>query len=651
MRGWHVTSAARAPLQAKPAPAGPTVHGILQRCGPVPCNCPDRDDSSSLLRRSAVEPRAGDVPGVPPIVREVLRSPGQPLASDVRAFYESRFGHDFSAVRLHSDPEAAHSARAVGARAYTVGTDIVLGGGSRTADMGTGSRLLAHELAHVVQQGRGARALEKLTIGEPGSSAEREAEYAADRVVHDDRVAVHEHGSANVMQRQLSCPELISPPDVKVVSGIGIPAHDAVEEYFRSKAGANFWKEPIPGASSTKYRTEDPDERRRRSATGTERVKPQTIGGRAGSGTPDLGFKDGRTLEVAEIKPATWLPDHLPLGIFQLGNYVRMGNAPENRDWRARQRPRIDIVIPMPNSRIAWPGQLTTSSGQKIAVGWCLPGLVGYRVLSAEEAEEIRCGPLSDQKAIDKFLNAALDGAQATVDRFIDSSVDRLLTERIQTLSIREGLTMLVRYARGALRDLLNSQVGAGGGSLVDLLPDDQLVEAAAQWLETQLGAQAEAILRSIVLQAKTKLLTEVRRYIKDRLHTYLQESFAALCAAAAVGATVSVAQLLKRFAQDLGKAFGDAVVAVAKEWAIAAAKEFGKAFAKAVAIVLLIAVAIVVIILLLPEILAALAAAGEIILAVGGAALALGPRLVPILNQLVNAVLPAAPVLQGAQL
>ena len=639
-----MTSATRPPPQ--PVTAGQTAHGVLQRCGPVPCNCPDRDDGGSVLRRSAVEPRTEDVPSVPRIVHDVLRSPGRPLADDVRAFYETRFGHDFSRVRVHSDSQAADSARAVGARAFTVGTDIVLGGGGRAAEMGVGSRLLAHELAHVVQQGMGAAPQAKLVTGEPGSPAEREADYAADRVVHGDTAVVRAHESANVMQRQLSCPELINVTDVKTVSGIGIPAHDAIEEHFRSKAGGNFWKEPIPGASSTPFRTEDPDEQRRRSTTGTERVKPQTIGGRAGKGTPDLGFRDGRTLEVAEVKPAILAygpTGGLIEGEAQLLNYVLKGNARENRAWRASQRPRVDIVTAMRPSRIAWPGQLTTSSGQKIAVGWCLPGLVGYRPLSAEEAETILCG-VSDQKAIDKFLNAALDGAQATVDRFIDSSVDRLLTQGIQSLSIRGGLTMLARYARGALRDFLDSQLGAGGGALVELLPDDELVDVAARWVQEQVGAQAEALLRSLVMQAKNKLLAEVRRYIKNQLRSYLQESFAALCAAAAVGVTVSVAQLLKRFAQDLGKVFANALVAVVKEWAIALAKEV----AKAVLLALLIAVAIVVIILLLPEILAALAAAGEIILAAGGAALALGPRLAPILNDLVRAVLPAVPALQG---
>jgi uncharacterized protein DUF4157 len=67
---------------------------------------------------------------VPPIIHEVLRSPGQPLDATMRTFMEPRFGHDFSQVRLHhTDAKGAESARAVNALAYTVGHDIVFWAG------------------------------------------------------------------------------------------------------------------------------------------------------------------------------------------------------------------------------------------------------------------------------------------------------------------------------------------------------------------------------------------------------------------------------------------------------------------------------------------------------------------------------------------
>jgi outer membrane biosynthesis protein TonB len=84
-----------------------------------------------------------------------LKGGGQPLSESTRAFFEPRFGHDFSQVRLHTDTKAAESARAVNARAYTVGRDIVFGVGQYLPRTTAGKRLLAHELTHVVQQASG----------------------------------------------------------------------------------------------------------------------------------------------------------------------------------------------------------------------------------------------------------------------------------------------------------------------------------------------------------------------------------------------------------------------------------------------------------------------------------------------------------------
>jgi hypothetical protein len=88
----------------------------------------------------------------PPIVHEVLRSPGQPLDLATRAFMEPRFGRDFSRVRVHSGAVAENSARDVNAHAYTVEHNIVFGAGQFTPRTHEGRRLIAHELTHVVQQ-------------------------------------------------------------------------------------------------------------------------------------------------------------------------------------------------------------------------------------------------------------------------------------------------------------------------------------------------------------------------------------------------------------------------------------------------------------------------------------------------------------------
>ena len=100
----------------------------------------------------------------PPVVDEALRSPGQPLEPDVRGFMQDRFQQDFSQVRVHTDAKATESARAVNALAYTVGNDVVFSAGQYAPGSSTGRRLLAHELAHTVQQQGGATGVQRYKV-------------------------------------------------------------------------------------------------------------------------------------------------------------------------------------------------------------------------------------------------------------------------------------------------------------------------------------------------------------------------------------------------------------------------------------------------------------------------------------------------------
>ena len=125
----------------------------------------------------------GQVAG--PRVHEVLRSPGQPLDPETRAFMESRFGHDFTRVKVHADSNAERSANALNARAWTLGEHVVLGRKQDASAKHESNWVLAHELAHVVQQEGAAKAISRSS--EPGVAPandvfEREASAAADRV-------------------------------------------------------------------------------------------------------------------------------------------------------------------------------------------------------------------------------------------------------------------------------------------------------------------------------------------------------------------------------------------------------------------------------------------------------------------------------------
>jgi hypothetical protein len=86
------------------------------------------------------------------IVHDVLAMPGSPLDERVRNDLEPRFGRDFSGVRVHNDAQAARSAKAVGALAYTVGQHIVFSSGRYRPATRDGMHLLIHEMAHVVRR-------------------------------------------------------------------------------------------------------------------------------------------------------------------------------------------------------------------------------------------------------------------------------------------------------------------------------------------------------------------------------------------------------------------------------------------------------------------------------------------------------------------
>ena len=127
---------------------------------------PEEDEKAPIQAKA----NAGGAAGAPSTsaiahVEGVLQRPGAPLTGETRAFMESRFGHDFSRVRVHSDGLAAEAARSVGARAFTRGESIVFDRGQYSPDSTDGRRLLAHELTHVVQQGRAPKSMD------PGSVA------------------------------------------------------------------------------------------------------------------------------------------------------------------------------------------------------------------------------------------------------------------------------------------------------------------------------------------------------------------------------------------------------------------------------------------------------------------------------------------------
>lgn len=195
------------PPQAARAPAAtrPTAGHVLQR----KCACGREAGPSGkcaecrrkrLQRKSAgANIRGNGAFTVSPIVQNVLQTPGRPLDQAARSEMERRFGHDFGHVQVHTGAQAAASARAVNALAYTVGQHVVFGEQRYDPASSEGRRLLAHELAHVVQQHDARFSPSDLALA--GDRWEREADAAAQAAVDGGRAAIQQRSPRAMIAR------------------------------------------------------------------------------------------------------------------------------------------------------------------------------------------------------------------------------------------------------------------------------------------------------------------------------------------------------------------------------------------------------------------------------------------------------------------
>ncbi len=163
-----------------PASAAPTPPRIQRKC--TACEEEQREEQVQRV------PGDSGGQGAPMVTPEVesgvgsLQGGGRPLADAARAFFEPRFGADLSSVRIHTDARAAATARAIRARAFTVGRDIVFANGAYAPGTRQGRHLLAHELTHVAQQNPGATPT--ITARDTGAAPKvrRSVESAARRI-------------------------------------------------------------------------------------------------------------------------------------------------------------------------------------------------------------------------------------------------------------------------------------------------------------------------------------------------------------------------------------------------------------------------------------------------------------------------------------
>lgn len=442
-----------------PAPAG--LHsdaGILQR------QCEScRQDEEKLTRKAADSTSAQGGMPAPDIVHETISSAGVPLDTATRAFFEPRFRHDFSQVRVHADSRASDSAKALGALGYTVGDHIVLANGQ------AGKRaLLAHELAHVVQQS----------------------------------------GAQPVLRRFAPCRYLLDAPERTSVA-----EKDVQQSVAAQAAGLGTVERElgIPAGSARPQRTEPA----RGSGKG-DVIEPQTIDEKI-LGKVDVAVLTGTALELIEVKRATW-PDAI-FAEAQMLNYVHKGEDAMHdveRLWRNRGHPgdTISSIEPMSMSRLV-PETPERIGGAAVSLAWCSDGVLSFKAIGDKDQDVFVCGA-NDQGRIDSFLNRALDPAQAAAERFIAREIEAPAIKALQAMSLRAMLQRLVNIPQFRRLLPLSGVLGAESPIL-------DLALKKLQPFEVDIRAIAESFLH--------RVMTDLRQQVQAQLRNTLQQTMAALCA------------------------------------------------------------------------------------------------------------------------
>lgn len=193
-----------------------------------------------VQRKQAPPAAAGD------LVTRAADTPGEPLPAPARERFETSLGADLSAVRVHAGPRSAAAAKSVGARAYTEGQDIHFGEGQYAPADPFGMHLLAHEVAHTVQQaGSTPTRQDKLEVSSPQDAAETEADLAADAMVAGQPASVSPVASAPLSRVADGTAEMEEDP--RSIAAAGLQAGSASTLPHLDRIQRSFGRHDVSG--------------------------------------------------------------------------------------------------------------------------------------------------------------------------------------------------------------------------------------------------------------------------------------------------------------------------------------------------------------------------------------------------------------------
>lgn len=464
----------------------------------------------SEMTQPLVQRRAsGNATGLaeaPPIVHDVLNSPGQPLDPATRAFFEPRFGHDFSNVKVHSGVAAGQSAVDVNAHAYTVGHNIVFGTGQFSTETSMGRRLLAHELTHVVQQS--------------GVDASYSVQRATTR------------GAGGCATSMTEEDENDNGP-----MGAGERAHTQIQTFLLPMLN----EVPIPRATKRNIDTQ-----------GCQGVDTSL-------GYADLMRRSGILYEIGEIKPIGSAPTR---GVLESEHYIRRADqsvdrlygtgicgtaGDDDRDFqrgylRGPLRPSFSkLTGVLPNTTVI--GDFIGDRTRTLKAKTVAPGAIGYWCTGGG-SDTYTCGVSAEETA--RYVDRVVGGpAQEVLDGFIRDHIQRPLEATLRRQSLGDLIRLAERHFGTQIRQMLRPYLGP----VADQVLSRATAEQIAQLLDQAVGAEVRSIVTTLVRLVSDTLISELRNQLRSVLTELVRNALVALC----VGVpAVALSDLLDRIRQLL---------------------------------------------------------------------------------------------------
>jgi hypothetical protein len=501
------SSGPRALLAAGNAAVARLVNGgLVQRCGPVPCDCDEEEQLDHALHRHASHDHAPAAPPAQFIDAVGSSQSGHPLPEGFRAEAENRFGASFEDVRLHTDTSAGDAAEIVSAHAFTVGNHVFFGPGQYRPDDKAGQRLLAHELTHVVQGGAPRPA--SRWVSRPHDPAELAAENAADRFMSGGPVGAPAAAPSAVSREGPAAPDTSASQAiidavkadnvaevVKLLSGRQPPELVALRGVVKPAIGSKLesWLlRKIRGGEAVAS-----------IQRGLSIVGGLVTGGAVGGAASALlGGKSGGGGQAEQGIRALWPALTL---IEKLQLY--------DEGWRELEQAQLDVI------RAASPADRAAARGDKATLDRI------YGLMDPKEEFEARCliNPTADGKfeAAQKLLGRAhgilSDEEDAVFDAFLDLTPPlrkRLYNENLkQTAEIftDERRTLLRNLAYGSEAQALIARLKeATEGRSDDMAAVQKVVDKAVALLQERAALKAQA--------ASGTLPSKEKQTVDDRL-------------------------------------------------------------------------------------------------------------------------------------